>query len=177
MAYLGTSLSPDNYYQHCGDVYYNPHSDLIKYFIESQYSKLDQSSRILDLGCGDGLATKILLKLGISNIIGIDKSQVMVNRYEKETGCKALNIDFWDELPQASSIVATHSLHLCPPSRIFSTYWKFKEIGIKTALITSPLPKMINKFINFPGLKSEHYQVCGAFKGGKTIDCYFIKIE
>jgi len=41
---------------------------------------LNNKQKILDLGCGDGLNIKVLRKMGIKNIVGVDISQDLINK-------------------------------------------------------------------------------------------------
>jgi len=112
--YLGTPLDPVTFYQERSRAYSNPHA----VGIEAVLGKLrvHLTGKILDLGCGDGLATKLLG----GDCIGCDQSSEMVSRYHQETGCPGYVRTFWDELPLADSAIAIYSLHLCEPSRMSS---------------------------------------------------------
>ena len=137
MSYLGTCLSPEEYYALNSERYRNPHKEGIRFLLEEQVQFL--SSRVLDLGCGPGLATQFLKERGLTDFVGVDNSPVMVERYQRETGFSAHVANFWDELPKADCAVATHSLHLCEDSRLPMVRWRLAEAGVKTLVIVSPL--------------------------------------
>jgi len=50
----------------------------------------NKNSRIIDLGCGTGTFLKVLESLGYTNIVGVDLSQVQVDRAKME--CKISNL-------------------------------------------------------------------------------------
>ncbi len=147
MTYLGTDFSPDEYYLRYADRYINPHSDaienILKYFLKYINPK------VIDIGCGYGLGTMILHDLGIRNISGIDKSFEMVHRYNRETNYLACVGDFCDELPNANTAVAVHSIHLCPRSRLNVLKWRLYESGVKKFIVVSPIKRAIDG-LNIP---------------------------
>lgn len=150
MTYLGTSLSPEEYYVRNSASYRNPHEAAIRCAVEHYVKSF--SGRVLDLGCGPGLATSALSGLGLRDFVGVDSSPVMAGRYREETGFPACEANFWDELPKADCAVATHSLHLCPSSRLPAAVWRLVEAGVKTLVVVSPL-KSILDYIPFCGFR------------------------
>jgi hypothetical protein len=149
--YLGTNLTPKEYYQTKSDTYYNSHTwgirlilgEIIKRYPSMMYD------RIIDLGCGDGLVTKTLSGLGMKGpFIGLDSSAQMISRYKTETGYPARQQEFWQEMPQADIAIASYSLHLSPQSRLAVCGAWLLNSSIKKLLIISPIkrPKTIPGF-------------------------------
>ena len=162
MTYLGTNLSPIEYYLNHSKDYVNPHYQGILEII----SKFKQYlvGRILDLGCGDGLASSIIK----SNCIGSDNSPEMLKRYIKETGNKGFLKEFWEEQPKCNSIVACYSLHLCPISRISMVSYRLLQTETNNIVIITP-------FKNNPTLLSsmfEEVDQAQAFVPGKNKRIY-----
>lgn len=147
--YLGTNLTPQEYYLTKSDIYCNPHSTGIQ-FILTEIVRIfpNLQGRIIDLGCGDGLITKTLSKLIPNSFFGIDSSNQMVDRYKKETGYPARQQEFWQEMPQADIAIASYSLHLSPQSRLAACGAWLLNSSIKKLLIISPIkrPKTIPGF-------------------------------
>lgn len=133
--YLGTDLSPEEFYRSMTPLYCNPHAVGVRMVLEHMSILL--KGRVLDLGCGDGLVTKILAPQG-HRCIGVDAEQAMVDRYQQETGMPARQGFFWDPLPQAQSAVASYSLHLCPTSRHHEVWNRLVEAGVMTVVVISP---------------------------------------
>jgi SAM-dependent methyltransferase len=157
--YLGTNLTPEQYYAQHSAWYSNPHKGTIEFLLEQCTSSLH--SRILDLGCGPGLATRCLSKHGLSDFVGVDNAPVMVERYRRETGFPSVQANFWDELPKAECAVATHSIHLCPVSRLHIAMWRLYEAGVRTLLVISPL-RSVFTYIPHCGVRAKPGPLEGA---------------
>ena len=134
--YLGKATAPKNYYESFASEYRNAQADAIEKILTVLGSSL--SGTILDLGCGDGLGTKLLLKRLPGPFIGLDCSPAMVKRYRRETGGRAVIANFWDTLPHADTAIALHCLHLCPPSRLWQVRWQLAQAGVHHLLVSSP---------------------------------------
>ncbi len=107
-----------NFYQQYSLTYQNPHEPIIKHLLQTLYPKLD-TSKVLDLACGNGEVTKVLQQLGVKQISGVDP--YLKEAYEKQTGKKCLNLSFEDIAQgklneQFSLIVCSFALHLLEPS-------------------------------------------------------------
>jgi SAM-dependent methyltransferase len=135
-SYLNSGLTPSEYYRVFGEKYENPHQAVATSLVESFRGFL--VGRVLDLGCGSGLATRVL-----GEAVGIDQSQEMVSRYERETGCPGICQPYWEELPKADSAVIVHALHLCPQSRMHQFRWALEDAGVQTLVVISPLKRVI----------------------------------
>jgi len=131
--YLGTRLDPVTYYRDKSQDYNNPHTDGIEIIL----SKFQQylTGKILDFGCGDGLATKFLKE---DCTIGLDQSPEMISRFQFETKKPGIVGRFWDELPPVDSVVSVYALHLCPASRLPMVWFRLHQSGAKIVVIVSP---------------------------------------
>jgi SAM-dependent methyltransferase len=138
--YLSSGLPPGQYYEIHGNEYENPHSQGIVALLSLVENKI-QGKTILDLGCGDGIVTKVLSKsMKNSQFIGIDNSEVMLERYKK-TGFELYKINFGEELPQADTAIACYSLHLCEESRLAQMGIWLTHAGVKKIHIISPIKR------------------------------------
>ncbi|MEB3198324.1 MAG: class I SAM-dependent methyltransferase [Candidatus Sericytochromatia bacterium] len=134
--YLGTDLAPEAYYRACADAYDNPHADGIARILKELAPPL--SGCVLDLGCGDGLVTKLLAHQPELRCVGVDRSAEMVARYVRETGCSASVGCFGEPLPAADWIVASYALHLATPQEQATMWWRMHEAGAHGVVVISP---------------------------------------
>lgn len=134
--YLGTELDPQTYYQVHAGSYDNPHSPGIRHVLDRHMHWL--RGRVLDLGCGNGLASLILWSYQ-NEIVGVDAEPKMVERYEQETEHPGVVSQFWDKLPKADSAVFCYSSHLCPESRMTMVDYRLCEAGVMCIIVVSPL--------------------------------------
>lgn len=137
--YLGTDLDPLDYYRNHAESYENPHEEGIRIMLER--FKTDLFGTVLDLGCGNGLVTKVLATNTNGPFVGVDVEPAMVERYRSETKSAAFIRAFWDELPPADSAVACYSLHLCPESYLHQVGARLAQAGVQRFLIISPLKR------------------------------------
>ena len=145
MTYLGTNLSPSDYYSKHSVDYVNAHEPAVVELLEKLSPNLS-GKVVLDLGCGPGLATQTLQKKFKAEFAGVDSSPVMIKRYEEETSSKGYVKSFWEDLPQSNIIFACHSLHLCPDERLYQTKASIKRTNAKSMIITAPNKHLIEKF-------------------------------
>lgn len=150
-SYLGTKLSPEEYYRTKSGSYDNPHSPGIRYVLDRHMHWLQ--GRVLDLGCGNGLATLILWSYRDS-ILGVDAEPLMVDRYQRETEHEAVLGHFWDQLPEAKSAVFCYSLHLCPMSRVKMVNYRLCEAGVQRIIVVSPLKARAENWPSFRCVES-----------------------
>jgi SAM-dependent methyltransferase len=134
--YLGKDLSPKEYYKLHHGSYNNPHSPGIRYVVDKHMHHLHGT--VLDLGCGNGLASMILWSYS-NEIIGVDSEPGMIDRYQQETMHRGVVGDFWDPLPKADSAVFCYSIHLCPESRVSMVDYRLCEAGVTSIIVVSPL--------------------------------------
>jgi SAM-dependent methyltransferase len=141
--YLGTHLSPQEYYKRRAHAYHNPHADGIAEILGRLAPHLH--GRVLDLGCGDGLATKLLgdadrhreADRGLT-FVGADNAPAMVKRYQKETGFPGVVAGFTDALPAADSVVSSYAMHLAAPAEVPMMWYRLWETGADTVLVITP---------------------------------------
>jgi hypothetical protein len=162
--YLGTHLTPAEYYRRHSAQYHNPHAEGVAEALGHLAHHLH--GRVLDWGCGDGLATKLLGERGL-DFVGVDNASGMVGRYRRETGFPAEVAGFADALPRADTAVACYALHLATPQEAALMWWRLAEAGVQKLVVVTP-------FKNRPAAP-EHYfkeaeRVSGAWgPEGKTI--------
>lgn len=143
MTYLGTELDPINYYSVHSDNYLNRHADAVKQIVD-RYAKYMHTGT-LDIGCGDGIISKLLWENHGIRCVGIDSEPKMVARYCRETKNEGCIAYFWDQLPESRSAIASYSLHLCPSSRTYQVWWRIREAKIRTFLVISPFRDSLNE--------------------------------
>lgn len=141
--YLGTDLTPQEYYKRHSHKYHNPHAEGIAEILGRLAPHLH--GRVLDLGCGDGLATKLLgdaerhreADRGLT-FVGADNAPGMVKRYQKETGYPGVVAGFTDALPPADSVVSSYAMHLAAPGEVPMMWYRLWETGADTVLVITP---------------------------------------
>ncbi len=111
----------DKYYQrHHGD-YQNPHLDLIRELLRQNASRLDYSN-VLDLCCGNGEVSSLLMEMGYPEVAGCDP--YTFREYMKATGKPCFKYSF-DDLIRGrltgsySSVICSFGMHLCPEEKLF----------------------------------------------------------
>ena len=161
--YLGTELDPAEYYKLRSGDYSNPHADGIRLVLDRHIHWLE--GKILDLGCGSGLATQVLWSLR-NTIVGVDAEPAMIERYKTETEHDGVVGNFWDKLPPADSAVFCYCLHLCPESRCHMVGFRLYEAGVKRIVVVSPF-KERNEC--WPGYRRVDESADGVGPDGKTI--------
>ena len=170
--YLGTHLSPVEYYRRHAAAYDNPHAGGIARALGHFACQLE--GVVLDWGCGDGLATKLLAAAHQDwQFVGVDNAPLMVARYIQETGFSAVVAGFGEALPAADSAVASYALHLASPAEAAVMWWRLAESGVKTLVVVTP-------FKARPAAPAFYYveaeRVCGRWgPAGKTIYAMFYR--
>lgn len=135
--YLGTDLPPHAYYAHHAAEYANPHAKGIAVLVARFADQLHGT--VLDLGCGDGLATKLLADRPGLAFVGADSAAGMVARYEAETSWPGVVAGFGDPLPAADSVVSSYAMHLATPEEAAVMWWRLWETGARVVLVVTPL--------------------------------------
>ncbi|MEB3285573.1 MAG: class I SAM-dependent methyltransferase [Candidatus Sericytochromatia bacterium] len=153
--YLGTELSPEEYYERRSHVYDNPHAEGIEQALSAL--SLPLAASVLDLGCGDGLVTKLFQPRGCL-CQGMDRASAMVARYEKETGCRGLVGCFDQAMPPSEMIVASYALHLATPAEKTVMWWRMWESGASWVVVVSP-------FKSRPSDPAHYFQLTRAVQG------------
>lgn len=154
--YLGTDLPPREYYaRHAAD-YANPHAKGIAVLLARFAEHLHGT--VLDLGCGDGLATKLLADRPGLSFVGADSAPGMVSRYEAETGWPGVVAGFGDPLPRADSVVSSYAMHLATPEEAAVMWWRLWETGADVVLVVTP-------FKDRPAAPSHYFTLADAASG------------
>lgn len=92
--------------------------EILKYALEHWGIDL---SRVLDMGCGNGIMTKLLVKYGAGEIAAADASASAVERYVAATGRPCMTHSFEDiaegrfPVRRYSLVVCSFSLHFLQP--------------------------------------------------------------
>ncbi|MDB5100236.1 MAG: Methyltransferase [Cyanobacteria bacterium RYN_339] len=152
--YLGTNLTPAEYYRRHSSRYHNPHAEGIAEALSRLAHHLHGT--VLDWGCGDGLVTKLLAHpcrlpaaeqrpgcnrdnaiAGLA-FVGADNAPAMVKRYRQETGFPAEVAGFGDALPAADTAVASYALHLATPQEATMMWWRLAEAGVQALVVITP---------------------------------------
>lgn len=137
--YLGSDLAPAEFYRRHADRYANPHAAGVAALLDRVAHRL--AGRVLDVGCGDGLVTKLLAARRdprITGFVGADDAPGMIARYVAETGWPGMVASFSSPLPQADCAVASYALHLCPPSEVARAWFRLWECGCTRVVILGP---------------------------------------
>lgn len=162
--YLGTDLSPAEYYRaHAAD-YDNPHADAVAIVLGALAKHLH--GVVIDIGCGDGLASKLLAPAGFT-CVGVDRYPAMVERYRAETGFECELAGFGDAMPRADSAVASYALHLATAAELAVLWSNLRDAGVATLVTISP-------FKNRPPAPDHYFEKVIAIAGnhgpaGKTV--------
>lgn len=134
-----------NFYKWYYDQYNNPHEPIIKKAIQYINNNWDVDfSNTLDLACGTGEVTRILVDLGYNNIEGVDAYSC--DFYNKKTNKNCEPISFDDIIKgnlddkKYSIIVCSFALHLLEPSKLPIFLYKIAQIS-NQLLILSPHKK------------------------------------
>lgn len=131
-----------NFYQWHSEQYKNPHEPIIRKSIKWIVENWEVDfSRILDMACGKGEITKILLELGYDNIDAVDAYTCKF--YTLETGRKCNTISFENIINgdldgnHYTTIICSFALHLLDPSKLPTLAYKLTQI-CDHLLIISP---------------------------------------
>ena len=150
--------SPEEFYT-SGSQYENPHKEVIHKHIDNIASSLDLTGRVLDLGCGTGIASERLSFHGAKRITGCDP--YLNKEYEKETGNSCARYNFKDiaqgrmyHLGHFSLVIASFSLHLCEKSMMTHLLFNLSQMSDKLVIISPHKKPEINQFWS---LEEEHY--------------------
>jgi SAM-dependent methyltransferase len=131
----------DEYYRRFGAEYRNPHEQTVRAVIAASVERnaLDLS-QVLDLACGSGEATRVLLDLGAGEVDGIDPYTAAA--YRTATGRRAEELTFEDIAAGAladrkySLVVCSFALHLADASRLPLLAWQLAQISEALLVVT-----------------------------------------
>ena len=138
----------ENYYQNNADTYKNPHEDIITELINESNEIVDYGQTVLDLCCGNGLATKVL-EQNVKHIVGNDP--YMYKQYTEQTNRFCYDYDF-KQLAQAclidkvDTIICSFALHLCDESLLPNVLYNLSLIADTLVIITPNKKPTINMF-------------------------------
>lgn len=148
----------ENYYEKNSETYVNPHESQIKDLLIRNIDKFDSNS-VLDLCCGGGEVTRVLLEKGIENVIGADPYTCEL--YTRNTKKHCTNLSFKDILGgkmtrNYTTIICSFALHLLGEENLFMIVNQLFK-NTKTIVIIAPhkrpflerIPGVILKFIDF----------------------------
>lgn len=145
------AVGVENYYKENANSYKNPHEKSIKNILENFLFErdIDKNIRILDLCCGGGEISKILLNNGFKNISGLDPFTHEL--YKKQTGLECDIYDFKDLATgkfkkEFDLIICSFALHLAPESMLPNILY---NLNTSNLIIISPNKKpQINSIFN-----------------------------
>ena len=133
-------LGGDGYYKEHAEDYVNPHIKEIEYLLNTDSAKASVGNTVLDLCCGGGEVTNILLKNNTYVIDGVDPYTAAA--YKKNTGRDCLNYDF-KSIVQGSlqdkrydTIICSFAMHLCEESMLNSLLYQLRLIANTLIIIT-----------------------------------------
>ena len=131
----------DEYYRRFGAEYRNPHELIVAEVIRASVERnaLDLGA-VLDLACGSGEATRVLLELGAGQVDGADP--YTSGAYEANIGRPAEEISFEDVAAGAlagrsySLTVCSFALHLADVSRLPLLCWHLAQVSGALLVLT-----------------------------------------
>lgn len=132
----------DKYYSEYGDEYVNPHLSYIKDIIQEIIDEdIVDLSDCLDMSCGNGEITNILVNNGVRNIEATDP--YLCKNYRKSHNFTCLDLSFKDIMmgslkdKQYSTIFCSYALHLSDKSILPELLWNLSLIS-KYFVVISP---------------------------------------
>jgi SAM-dependent methyltransferase len=131
----------EEYYRRFGAEYRNPHEARLGAVIRSSVERnaLDLS-RVLDLACGSGEATRVVTALGAGDVDGVDP--FTTEAYRAATGRDAESLSFEDIAAGALAdraytlTVCSFALHLADVSRLPLLAWQLAQISDALLIVT-----------------------------------------
>ncbi len=156
----------DNYYMKNSENYVNLHEPQIIDLLVKNIGRFNFDST-LDLCCGSGEVTKVLLKHGVKNIEGADPYTFRL--YTKNTGKPCINLSFKDILRGKlkrvyTTIVCSFAFHLIDKKDLFMIVNKLFS-HTETLLLIAPHKRPFLEKIKNVNLKFSDYSL--TLKGKK----------
>lgn len=133
-------LGVEEYYKRHQCDYYNPHEYIIKKHLRWAYQENKLKHKILDLCCGSGEVTRVLLECNPGyDITGLDPYTAQA--YYLRTGKCAIEMTFKDIADgkiheHYDHIICSFALHLCPESMLPIVLWQLGEISDSLIILT-----------------------------------------
>lgn len=159
-----TKYGVANYYKQFAEEYYNPHADKIidlylKYLSEYINSVLNNDKIILDIACGNGLITKIILKNynqnNNLNITNKNKLKKQIKGCDPYFNNKYVNYNYsFEDIAmglvnnlKVSVGICCYAFHLLEPSWYYNFFLELSEIVEERIIIITPSKKIV---VNHP---------------------------
>ena len=137
-------LGVDEYYKEHSDTYSNPHIDRIEYLLKTKTAYENIGNTVLDLCCGSGEITNILLNNDINNKYNIDGlDPYTASAYTRNTGQRCMKLDFKDIVlgalknKRCDTIICSYAMHLCEESMLNNLLYQLSLIS-ETLIIVTP---------------------------------------
>lgn len=136
------------YYKTNANTYINPHEAVITKLINESTKFINYGDSVLDLCCGNGLATKVL-EQKVQHIVGNDP--YMHKQYTEQTNRYCYDYDF-KQLAQAcpinnvDTVICSFALHLCDESLLPNVLYNLSLIANTLVVITPNKKPTINMF-------------------------------
>lgn len=130
----------EGYYRAFGSLYKNPHEAQVAALLNRNYWRMGCSSgTVLDFAAGSGEVARVLLSLGMDDILGCDPFTYEL--FEEKTGLPCLRLSFMDIVRKGlpgkySCIVCSFALHLCPAKDLFPLTWQLFHVAPLIVVIT-----------------------------------------
>jgi len=130
----------ENYYKEHAEYYKNHHYDQLKDLLIKNKDKI-KNNKILDLCCGHGEVTSILLDLGFKNITGCDPYTSQY--YKIKTNKYCYNYNFIDIInykleENFDCVICSFGMHLCLEKNLKILITSLKYLNIKDFIIITP---------------------------------------
>lgn len=138
----------ETYYETNADTYINPHEPIITELIHESTDIIDYGDSVLDLCCGNGLATKVL-EQKVKHIVGNDP--YMCRQYTEQTNRYCYDYDFKQlaqscPIDKVDTIICSFALHLCDESLLPNVLYNLSLIADTLVIITPNKKPTINMF-------------------------------
>ena len=134
----------ENYYKNHGNDYSNPHFTNIAYIFPKVLKAIviGKQASILDLACGSGEITRLLIDHGYSaeRIVGMDP--YTKQSYESNTPCKCIGKSFSNLVAGDLSeerydvVVCSYAVHLIEPESLFGFMLEMSTITSQFVVLT-----------------------------------------
>lgn len=111
----------ETYYSQHGAGYQNPHWDQVRKLL-LQNEKRIKYNRVLDLACGHGEVSRVLVEMGYENFVGCDPFTWAY--YQEKMKANCLRWSFKDIIKgrlegHFSSTICSFGMHLCPEKLLY----------------------------------------------------------